>query len=73
MTTDEYTSETERKIIRELQEENRVLRNLLLKKGITPPESRAFQAVFRDESEYDPDQGGRIVFPYLNKDSARAF
>lgn len=73
MAVDEYTRETERKIIRELQDENQVLRNLLRKKGITPPESRAFQMAFRDENAYDPDQGGRIIFPYLNKDSAKAF
>ena len=66
MAVDEYTREIERKIIRELQDENQVLRNLLRKKGITPPESRAFQAAFRDESAFGPDQGGRIISPYIN-------
>jgi hypothetical protein len=73
MNVEEYNLDTLRKLIRELQKENKELK-LLLDEAVIPYEDNE---VFKDSpieaEEYDLDQGSRIDELVINKNVARMF
>lgn len=62
-----------RKLVRELQEENKKLKIQLKKANIAFPEKSVFEEKMEDSSEYDPDQGGRIINRYITEDMANRY
>ena len=62
-----------RKLVRELQAENIVLKEKLKKANIAYPESNVFEEKIEDTSEYDPDQGERIVGKYITEEMANQY
>ena len=50
-----------RKLVRELQVENTLLKKKLKKATIAYSESCIFEEKIEDTSEFDPEQGGRII------------
>ncbi|WP_125142310.1 TOTE conflict system archaeo-eukaryotic primase domain-containing protein [Clostridium transplantifaecale] len=62
-----------RKLVRELQEENKKLKIQLKKANIAFPEKSVFEERMEDSSEYDPDQGGRIINRYITEDMANRY
>ena len=62
-----------RKLVRELQEENMFLKEKLKKANIAYPESSVFEEKIEDTSEYDPDQGERIIGKYITEEMANQY
>ena len=62
-----------RKLVRELQEENTLLKEKLKKANIAYPESSVFEEKIEDLSEYDPDQGERIIGKYITEEMANQY
>lgn len=62
-----------RKLVRELQAENTILKEKLKKANITYPESSVFEEKLENLSEYDQDQGGRIVGRYITENMANQY
>ena len=62
-----------RKLVRELQAENTALKEELKKANITYPESSVFEEKPENSSEYDQDQGGRIVGRYITENMANQY
>lgn len=65
--------DTLRKLVRELQEENRKLKAHLKKANIAFPEDNVFEEKIEDSAEYDPDQGERIISRYITEDMAKLY
>lgn len=63
MNIEAYDSESLRKIVRELQDENRRLKEKLIKANIPFDTENPFEKTINHIEEYDPDQGGRIIAP----------
>ena len=64
---------TLRKIIRDLEEENRNLKLLLSDNGISYSSDNAFDEEPESSDLYDPDQGARIIKYAITKDMAKFF
>ena len=62
-----------RKLVRELQAENTVLKEKLKKANIAYPENNVFEEKIEDTSEYDPDQGERIVGKFITEEMANQY
>ena len=62
-----------RKIVRELQDENKKLKEQLKKANIAFPEENIFEEKIEDSAEYDPDQGERIISQYITEDMAKYY
>lgn len=62
-----------RKLVRELQEENKKLKIQLEKANIAFPEKSVFEEKMEDSSENDPDQGGRIINRYITEEMANRY
>lgn len=62
-----------RKLIRELQEENNYLKVKLKKANIAYPERGIFEDKIEDTTEYDPDQGDRIIDKFITEDMANQY
>lgn len=62
-----------RKLVRELQDENKKLKEQLHKANIEFPEQSIFEEKIEDSVEYDPDQGGRIIKRYITGDMANRY
>lgn len=62
-----------RKLIRELQAENTFLKEKLRKANIAYPESTIFNEKVEDTSEFDVDQGGRIIGRHITEGIAKIF
>ena len=60
MNIEPHTLDSLRKLVRDLQAENKELRNLLDKAGIPCAGSEVFSDAPDKAEEYDPDQGARI-------------
>ena len=60
MNIEAYDVDSLRKLVRDLQWENKELRELLDKANIPYAESEAFSDIPSMAEEYDPDQGARI-------------
>ena len=73
MNVEAYDLDALRKIIRELQEENRSLKEQLKQAGAAYNEQDYFSDRIEEYEEYDPDQGARIYRPFIKEDHARAF
>lgn len=54
-----------RKLVRELQDENKRLKEQLKNANIPFAENNIFEEKIEEISEYDPDQGGRIIRRYI--------
>ena len=54
-----------RKLVRELQDENRRLKAQLKQANIPYAEENVFEDKLVDNTEYDPDQGERIIRRYI--------
>ena len=61
------TLDSLRKLVRELQDENKKLKEQLKKANIAFPEQSVFEEKIEDSEEYDPDQGGRIMNRYITE------
>lgn len=57
-----------RKLVRGLQDENRKLKEQLKKANIAYESKKIFEEKIEDTSEYDLDQGGRILSKYITED-----
>ena len=62
-----------RKLVRELQAENTILKEKLKKANIAYLESNVFEEKIEDTSEYDPDQGERIVVKFITKEMVNKY
>ena len=62
-----------RKLVRELQEENLLLKEQLKKANIPFPENSVFEEKIEDSEEYDPDQGERILNQYITEELAKKY
>ena len=65
--------ESLRNLVRELQEENKKLKEQLRKADIAFPEANLFEERIEDAAEYDPDQGERIIDRYVTEKMANLF
>ncbi len=73
MNIEAYNSDSLRKIVRRLEEENKNLKEKLRQANIPYEEENPFDD-FDGSDQYDPDQGGRIDHSvYINEDIARRF
>ena len=73
MNVEAYNLDSLRKLIRDLQSENKALKMLLEKAGIPYAESEAFLSTPNMSEEYDPDQGARISQQYIDRKLATQF
>lgn len=73
MNVEAYDLDSLRKIIRDLQEENRNLKDQLKTAGIAFSEQNHFSDGIEEIEDYDPDQGARIIRPFITIDLARDF
>lgn len=62
-----------RKLVRELQAENTVLKEKLKEANIAYPERSVFEEKIEDTYEYDPDQGERIIGKYITEKLANQY
>ena len=62
-----------RKLVRELQDENKKLKEKLKKANIAFSEESVFEEKIEDLSEYDPDQGERIIGRFITRDDANNY
>ena len=62
-----------RKIVRKLFTENRRLKNQLKSANISFESEDPFSEQIEKKEEYDPDQGGRIISPYITEDMVSRF
>ena len=62
-----------RKLVRDLQSENRELKAKLKEANITFEENSVFEEKVEDISEYDPDQGERIISRFITEEMANQY
>ena len=62
-----------RKRVRDLQKENKILKEQLKKANISFDENYIFEEKIEDTAEYDPDQGQRIIGKYITEEMANYF
>ena len=72
MNINAYDLDSLRSLVRQLQAENKTLRDLLAEKQIPVDESDVFQTEITPD-EYDPDQASRIIPFEITLDVARRF
>lgn len=73
MNVEAYNLDSLRKLVRELQEENKELRELLDNAGIPYAESEVFSDIPALLEAFDPDQGSRINRRFIDRDAATKF
>ena len=73
MSTEAQNLDSLRKLVRELQEENKKLKDQLKKANIAFSEESVFEEKIENLSEYDPDQGERIIGRYITEEMANYF
>lgn len=73
MNLEVQTLDSLRKIIRELQAENKTLKGLLDEAKVPYASSRVFEDPPAGSNEFDPDQGARIIRQYVDRDLANRF
>lgn len=74
MNIEAYDSESLRKIVRELQYENKQLKEKLIKAKIPFDTENPFEEAINNIEDYDPDQGGRIVEPgFITDDMVKRY
>ena len=67
MNIEAYNLDSLRKLVRDLQKENKELRLLLDKAEIPYINSEVFSEIPSESKEYDLDQGARIATQYINE------
>ena len=73
MNIEAYNLDSLRKLVRDLEKENKELRRLLDKAEIPYTNKNTFSENIVDLEEYDLDQGGRINSQYIDKQLATKF
>lgn len=73
MNIEAYNLDSLRKLVRELQKENKELRLLLDKAEVPYANSEVFSEIPSEAEEYDLDQGARIADQYINEYMAQKF
>lgn len=73
MNIEAYNLDSLRKIVRKLFKENRRLKQQLKSANISFESEDLFSEQVEKKEEYDPDQGGRIISPYITKDMVSRF
>lgn len=73
MNIEAYNLDTLRKLVRDLQKENKELRALLQKANVPCAQSEAFLDTPEKAEDYDPDQGARILRQPVNLEMAKRF
>lgn len=73
MNMEAYNLDSLRKLVRNLQEENRRLKTQLDKANIAYEPFHVFDGGIESREKYDPDQGGRIVSKYITEDLAKQY
>lgn len=73
MNIEAYNLDSLRRLVRDLQTENRSLKSLLKKADIPYAQGEAFLDTPTISEEYDPDQGARINRQYIDKNMATKF
>ena len=73
MNIEAYNLDSLRKLVRDLQKENKQLRGLLEKAEIPYEKSEVFSDIPVNAAEYDPDQGARINQFYIDRRLATQF
>ena len=73
MNIEAYNLDSLRKLVRDLEKENKELRKLLDKAEIPYANKNIFSENIVDSEEYDLDQGGRIISQYIEKQLATKF
>ena len=73
MQLESHDLNTLRKIIRDLEEENRNLKSLLSDNGIAYESTSVYDEDVENSDVYDPDQGARIIKYPITKDMAKLF
>ena len=65
MNIEAYNLDSLRKLVRNLQDENKRLKELLDKADVAYESENVFEDKIETIEEYDPDQGGRIQSKYI--------
>ena len=73
MNIEAYNLDSLRKLVRDLQKENRKLKNQLDKANIAYDSESIFDERIESAVEYDPDQGERIIGKYITEELAKKF
>lgn len=73
MNIEEYNLDSLRELVRNLQEENRALREELKRNHLPQVPGEAFEKSGRHPEEFDPDQGGRILSAFIDDRKANQF
>lgn len=74
MNIEAFNTDTLRKLVRNLQDENKKLKEKLDEANIPYEEINLFEQPIDKSAEYDPDQGGRIIHPgYITENMAKRF
>lgn len=73
MNIEAYNLDSLRKLVRDLQDENKRLKEQLEKANIPYDTENVFGDKIENMEEYDPDQGGRISPKYITKDLANRY
>jgi len=73
MNIEAYNLDSLRKLVRNLQDENKRLKELLDKADVAYESKNVFEEKIETIEEYDPDQGGRIQSKYITEELANRF
>lgn len=73
MNIEAYNLDSLRKLVRDLQDENKRLKELLDKADVAYESENVFEEKIETIEEYDPDQGGRIQSKYITEELANRF
>ena len=74
MNIEAFNTDTLRKLVRNLQDENKKLKEKLTEANIPYEKINPFEQAINIVAEYDPDQGGRIIHPeYITENMAKRF
>ena len=73
MNIEAYNLDSLRKLVRNLQDENKRLKELLDKADVAYESENVFEEKIETIEEYDPDQGGRIQSKYITEELANRF
>lgn len=68
MNIEAYNLDSLRRLVRSLQDENKILKVQLEKANIAYEPEHVFDEKIENAEEYDPDQGGRILSKYITED-----
>ena len=73
MNIEAYNLDSLRRLVRELQIENKKLKAELEKNGIVCESKDLFENNMETLNAYDPDQGGRIISRYITQEMVKKY